>query len=420
MFDKNKFELSDINTDINSDIEANLGVIFKGKQYELTDTSEIKKENKCRCNLLNLINPSLYILLIFTILITYVSISIMVGAINLKNDVNNLFTKIDGHIDDFEIIVNYFPVNMSDFINGQMDKVVNVTELLIDKTIMEPKNFIEKTVNGFSDGLSIIIPNSNLSKVNLELNIGEIEIGKVKLDKLNMEVPFRLKKVFGGILGVITDIPYYIGISLVLLSVILILIVFMRSIVLVLDYRSRWEFCCALSFWIGLIIGIFFMFCGFVLVFVNNNYIVYVNEELTRIDNSISGNISIYNDGVDKVAFKINEFINMNLEKLVEHTNRTVEELRKITEETVNKILLVIPNSSINIPMANIAMGEYVDIDLDKLKIDPNLIQLKWIANLLSMILRPIIIIIFIVGIIFNSLAIVTVVSSCVKAKQKR
>jgi hypothetical protein len=161
------------------------------------------------------------------------------------------------------------------------------------------------------------------------------------------------------------------------------------------------------------------MFCGFVLVFVNNNYVVYVNEELTRIDNYISSNISVYNDGVDKVALKINEFINMNLEKLLEQTNRTVEELRKITEETVNKILLVIPNSSINIPMANIAMGEYVNIDLDKLKIDPNLIQLKWIAEILSMILKPMIIIIFIVGLIFSSLAIVTVVSSCVKAKKK-
>jgi hypothetical protein len=419
MFEKNNFELSDINTDINPDIEANLGVIFKGKRYELTDSSVIEKGQKKKCNFLNLINPSLYILLVSTILITYVSLSIFIGAINFKNDIDNVFTKIDGHIDDFEIIINNLPINMSNFINGQMDKVVNVTELLIDKTITEPKNFIEKTINGFVDGLTIIIPNSNLSKVKLELNMESIRIDLVKLEKFNMEVPFRLKKVFGGVLGVMTDIPYYIGLSLVLISIILILIFFMRSIVLVLEYRSKWDFCCELSFWIGLIIGIFFMFCGFVLVFLNNNYIGYVNDELTRIDNYIAGNITVYNDGVDNVGLIINEFINMNLEKLLEHTNKTIEELRKVTEETVNKILLVVPNSSINIPMANIAMGEYVDIDLDKLKIDTNLIQLKWIANLLSMILRPIIIIIFIVGLIFSSLAIVTVVSSCVKAKKK-
>lgn len=421
MFDKNNFELSDIsvNRDIDTNIEANIGHIFRGKNYELTDESELGKVNKRQLNFLNLINPSFYILLISTILMSYIAITIFVGAINFKKDVDNLFMKVDGHIDEFELIVNNFPVNMSDFINGQMYKVVNVTELLIDKTIMEPKNFIEKSVNGFADGINIIIPNSNISNVRLELNIEPIYIEPLRLEKFNMEIPFRLKKIFGGVFSIITDIPYYIGLSLVIISVLLMLLVLMRSITIVLDYRSRWEFCCTLSFWIGIIIGGFFMICGFALIFVNNNYIGYVNEELSTIDNYIAGNISIYNNEVDKLELIMNGFINENLEKLILQTNKTVEELRQITEEVVNKILLVIPNASITIPRADIRISEYVNIDLDKLKIDPNLIQLKWLAELLSKILKPIIIILFIVGLIFIGLAIVTIISSCVKARKK-
>jgi len=419
----------------------------------------------CSIELSNLIDPTLYVLVIITIIFSISSITMFSSVQNFKYKYYEGINNFDNNIVYYEDIFNNIPIDFSNIINNQTDKITLFTNLIIDKTFRSSMSTVQNTINTFDNSIEemirginnvyldiqrnfnngiyginnfindvtslcrqfgcvppviptipqSIIPNVNIPDVDIILKFDPIKIPNVILENFNIRIPFRLNDHL-DILDNIYNIPLYFTITFLIISTLLIIVTLMRGKKLIFDRRrkkKKWTFIFSLTFIIGVVFGIFFIGSSITLFTVSSILNNVIRKELTIIDLSISGNITYYNAKIDLGESTIDNFINDFLSIITAKVSELIEKLRKITEDIVNTIVKGLPfvNTRISIPKADIKYDVFLHINFDWVKLDPYIIQFIELAVIIEKITYSIASFLLLTGFIFGGLAIITVIS---------
>ena len=377
--------------------------MFKKAEYELSEvgasieTNE-KKVYDRKISIRNLCKVEFYFLFVFTLFLSIIGINIFIGCANLKSNYEVGVNKVENDVKLVEDFINFLPTNFSFWINQQTTAIDGITNEIVTYGILTPTNFINTTINQFVDNLNIIL-GGTVSGVNLILSINKVDIPEIFFTPWNLDIP--VEKVI-QVMDIIVNIPYYFGVFNLVISILFIMICVTRAIILFFDFRSRLDFICKISFWIGFIFGLVFLFIMCSLIYVHFLYVENVGRKIQEVQGYIEGNITIYNDFMDTNEVIVGEFISENLNVLVNVTNKMIEELRIVLEENVNRILSL--NARFIFDKLDLVE---IFVSLDDFKIDPKIIDLEWINEKIQSILVALIIVSGVLSAFFGILVLI-------------
>ena len=372
-------------------------VFSKKAEYELSEVgssieSQEKKSYQRNRSFKNLLKVDYYLLFVFTLFLSIVCINIFIACSTLKRNYQSGISDLEIAVKSVEDFINYIPTNFSSWINEQSSNIDSIGSDIVIYAVQKPTEFINRTINEFVDDLNVITSGS-IHKVNLELNIGDINIPEIQFSPWNLDIP--ISKVM-NVLQVIVDIPYYFGVACLIITILFIAILFGRGISMVFDYRSRFQFLCRTSFWIGMIFGILFIVLTVCFIIVHVLYVENVGKKIEDVQRNIEEDIALYNHFMDENAVLVGKFMSDNLNILVNKTNDLVEQLRKQIENNVNQIL----NTNIHISFDPIDLVNII-INFEDFKVDPDIIDLRWINEKINSVLIGIIVFCAVIGVFF-------------------
>lgn len=369
--------------------------MMKRAEYELSDRlggSVEKKVYERSRSLRNLLNVDYYILFCFTLFISMIGITIFVGCLTLKTNFENGMRDFEDGVQSVEDFINYLPTNFSIWINQQTTSIDAITNDIVLYGIRSPTSFVNTSINELVDRLNVI-GGGMISGVDLQLDIETVDIPEIHFENWKVDIP---TSEIGNVIRIMIDIPYYFGVICLSISILFISICFGKGVVLVMDFRSRWNVIFKISFWIGLIFGLLFLVLTFCLLYIHFLYIDNVGRKIEEIQGCIEGNITLYNYFMDRNEDLVSGFISDNLNVMVNTTNNLVEQLRELIEENLNRILAM--NIEILIDKLDLVN---VLVSLDDFKVDPRIVDLLWINEKINSIFIGLIIISSITGLFF-------------------
>ena len=372
-------------------------------EYELSEvgTSLETKVYDRKKSIKNLCKVEYYLLFVFTLFLSIISIIIFIGCSNLKKNYVLGKNEITNSIRNAEDLINNLPTNLSTWINQQSSQIVQISNDIVVNGILKPVDFINTTTNQFVDNLNIILGGA-IPSVNLNISIANVNIPQIYFEPWNLEIPvIEWIQIFDAMV----DIPYYFGVTCLCISVLFICVCFGSGLGLFFDYRSKFQFVCRISFWIGLIFGIISFLIMFSLIYVHFLYTINVSQNIINVQGYIHGNLTLYNNFIDENELLVSKFISDNLNFMVNVSNKLIQELQIGLENNINRIL----STNIKLDFVFIDLVN-INISFDDLKIPIDLINIVWIDEKIKSVFIGMIIISAIFAILFTIMVIIVCV----------
>ena len=120
-------------------------------EYELSEvgTSLETKVYDRKKSIKNLCKVEYYLLFVFTLFLSIISIIIFIGCSNLKKNYVLGKNEITNSIRNAEDLINNLPTNLSTWINQQSSQIVQISNDIVVNGILKPVDFINTTTNHF-------------------------------------------------------------------------------------------------------------------------------------------------------------------------------------------------------------------------------------------------------------------------------
>jgi len=388
MVKKAEYELSEVISSIESNIVK--------EESSVTSTTQPKIYISNR-GFRNLLNEDYYLLFIFTLFISIVSINIFISCSSLQSNYHSSIGDIKEVVASIESTINHIPTNVSTWINHQTKIIDSITNDIIIYGVERPSVFLNTTINGLVNVLNPLITDK-IRLVDLKLTIDTPNIPEIDLENWMIRIPFDH---FTDVIRILISIPYYFGLFCIIISIIFILILFVKGVVLYLDYQFRYRFLSKPSFWIGIIFSFLFFCLMFSSIYIHYRYIQDVGGNIQNFQQQIHNTIDRYNYFIDQNSMSVTKFTNDNLNVLVNTTNRLVEQLKDLIEDNLSQIL----SNPINLYLEKLELIDIL-VNLDNFKVDPNIINVLWIFERIQSIFIGVILFFGIIGIFFLLLVI--------------
>ena len=113
-------------------------------EYELSEvgTSLETKVYDRKKSIKNLCKVEYYLLFVFTLFLSIISIIIFIGCSNLKKNYVLGKNEITNSIRNAEDLINNLPTNLSTWINQQSSQIVQISNDIVVNGILKPVDFI--------------------------------------------------------------------------------------------------------------------------------------------------------------------------------------------------------------------------------------------------------------------------------------
>jgi hypothetical protein len=352
--------------------------MVKKAEYELSEVitsiegGQPNKIYKTTRTIRNLFHEDFYLLFIFTLFLSMLSVTIFINCYHLYSNYHMTIEKIMDHIDSFESTIEYVPKNISKWINHQSKEIESISNHVVFYAVERPTQFLNTTINQFVNVLNPLT-GSTTSLVNLELSIQIPEIPDISLGEWKIDIP---KDDLRYIMDVLLSIPYYFGVSCLVISILFISILFAKGLILYLDYQFRYNFLTKPSFWIGIIFSLLFFSLMLSTIYIHYRYVKESSQNIHSIEDQIQHLIVNYNHFMDENESKMSNLINHHINVIVNHTNNLVEQLSDLIETRLSVIL----SRQIELYFDKLDLSSIL-IRLDTFQIDPDIVDLSWIID---------------------------------------